>query len=40
VQAIITGRGESNGVRLLSEKGVDRAFETQADGIDLVLGLP
>jgi len=38
VQSIISGRGEARGVRLLSEAGVDRAFEAQIEGIDLVLG--
>jgi CubicO group peptidase (beta-lactamase class C family) len=40
VQGLITGRGEVNGVRLISEAMVDRVFEVQADGTDLVLGLP
>ena len=40
VQSLIAGRGQSGGVRLLSEKTVDRVFEVQADGTDLVLGLP
>ena len=40
VQSIIAGRGEARGVRLLSEKGCDTIFEEQADGKDLVLGLP
>jgi CubicO group peptidase (beta-lactamase class C family) len=40
VQGLITGRGQMNGVRLISEKTVDRIFEVQADGTDLVLGLP
>jgi len=39
VQAIITGRGEANGVRLLSEAGVERLFEVQARGTDLILGI-
>lgn len=38
-QAVITGRGEANGVRLLSEAGVERLFEVQARGTDLVLGI-
>ncbi|MBU3702633.1 MAG: beta-lactamase family protein, partial [Acidimicrobiia bacterium] len=38
-QAVITGRGEANGVRLLSEEGVERLFEVQARGTDLVLGI-
>jgi CubicO group peptidase (beta-lactamase class C family) len=32
--------GEANGVRLLSDKGRHRALEVQADGVDLLLGLP
>ena len=40
VQSLITGRGQVGGTRLLSEATVDRVFETQADGTDLVLGLP
>lgn len=39
VQSIITGRGETNGVRLLSEAGVERLFEVQAKGVDRVLGV-
>jgi CubicO group peptidase (beta-lactamase class C family) len=40
VQSIIAGRGEARGIRLLSSKGCDAIFDQQADGIDLVLGLP
>ena len=40
VQSIIAGGGEARGVRLLSEKGCEPIFDQQADGIDLVLGLP
>jgi CubicO group peptidase (beta-lactamase class C family) len=40
VQSIIAGGGEARGIRLLSEKGCDTIFEEQADGKDLVLGLP
>jgi CubicO group peptidase (beta-lactamase class C family) len=40
VQSIIAGRGEARGVRLLSEKTLDTIFEEQADGKDLVLGIP
>jgi CubicO group peptidase (beta-lactamase class C family) len=40
VQSIIAGGGEARGVRLLSEKGCDVIFEEQADGEDLVLGMP
>ncbi len=40
VQSIIAGRGQARGVRLLSEAATDAIFETQADGTDLVLGVP
>jgi len=40
IQSVIAGRGQSAGVRLLSESGTDPIFEVQADGTDLVLGLP
>ncbi len=40
VQSVIAGSGEARGVRLLSEKGCEPIFDEQADGIDLVLGLP
>ena len=40
VQSIIAGRGEANGVRLLSEAGCRPIFEEQANGRDLVLGQP
>jgi CubicO group peptidase (beta-lactamase class C family) len=40
IQSVIAGRGETHGVRLLSEAGVDRIFTEQASGTDLVLGVP
>ena len=40
IQSVIAGKGEARGVRLLSAAGTDPIFETQADGIDLVLGVP
>jgi CubicO group peptidase (beta-lactamase class C family) len=40
VQSIIAGSGEARGVRLLSSKGCDPIFEEQANGTDLVLGVP
>ena len=40
VQSIIAGRGEARGVRLLSPEGCDIVFEEQANGKDLVLGVP
>jgi CubicO group peptidase (beta-lactamase class C family) len=32
--------GEAGGVRLLSKPTIDRIFDVQADGVDLVLGVP
>jgi CubicO group peptidase (beta-lactamase class C family) len=40
VQSIISGGGERNGKRFLSEAGVMRLFEEQCNGTDLVLGIP
>ncbi|HEY5096701.1 MAG TPA: serine hydrolase domain-containing protein [Acidimicrobiales bacterium] len=40
IQSIITGGGETRGVRLLSEKGCDAIFDVQADGPDRVLVVP
>jgi CubicO group peptidase (beta-lactamase class C family) len=40
IQSVIAGRGSARGVRLLSAEGTDAIFETQADGKDLVLGVP
>jgi CubicO group peptidase (beta-lactamase class C family) len=40
VQSIIAGRGEARGVRLLSAESTDAIFEEQANGTDLVLGVP
>jgi CubicO group peptidase (beta-lactamase class C family) len=40
VQSIIAGRGEARGVRLLSPGATDAIFEVQAEGVDLVLGVP
>jgi CubicO group peptidase (beta-lactamase class C family) len=40
VQSVIAGRGAARGVRLLSAAGTDPIFEVQADGTDLVLGVP
>jgi CubicO group peptidase (beta-lactamase class C family) len=40
IQSIVAGGGESGGVRLLSAKGCEAVFEVQADGTDLVLGMP
>jgi CubicO group peptidase (beta-lactamase class C family) len=40
VQSVISGRGQARGVRLLSEAGCEPIFEEQANGTDLVLGVP
>jgi CubicO group peptidase (beta-lactamase class C family) len=40
VQSVVAGRGQARGVRLLSERGCDVIFEEQANGTDLVLGVP
>ncbi|HEY3842537.1 MAG TPA: serine hydrolase domain-containing protein [Acidimicrobiales bacterium] len=40
IQSVIAGRGAARGVRLLSAAGTDAIFEEQADGTDLVLGVP
>jgi CubicO group peptidase (beta-lactamase class C family) len=38
IQSAVACGGEVGGVRLLSPKTIDRIFEVQSDGIDLVLG--
>jgi CubicO group peptidase (beta-lactamase class C family) len=38
IQSAVARGGEVDGVRLLSPKTIDRIFEVQSDGIDLVLG--
>jgi CubicO group peptidase (beta-lactamase class C family) len=40
VQAIVANGGEALGKRFLSPAGCRRILETQADGVDLVFGLP
>ena len=40
IQAIMANGGTLGGRRFLSEAGVDRVLEVQADGTDLVLGVP
>jgi CubicO group peptidase (beta-lactamase class C family) len=40
VQSIISGGGERNGIRFLSEATIARIFEEQANGTDLVLRIP
>jgi CubicO group peptidase (beta-lactamase class C family) len=39
-QAAVSHGGELDGVRLLSPDMIERIFEVQADGPDLVLGVP
>jgi CubicO group peptidase (beta-lactamase class C family) len=39
-QALISHGGEYAGLRLLSPETIDRIFEVQADGVDLMLGVP
>ncbi|HEY4946591.1 MAG TPA: serine hydrolase domain-containing protein [Acidimicrobiales bacterium] len=40
IQSVIAGRGEARGVRLLSERGCEAIFDEQANGVDLILGMP
>ena len=40
IQSVITNGGEVDGVRLLHQKTIDRIFEVQSDGLDLVLLQP
>jgi CubicO group peptidase (beta-lactamase class C family) len=40
VQSVVACAGEARGTRLLSEAGVTALFEEQANGPDLVLGVP
>jgi CubicO group peptidase (beta-lactamase class C family) len=40
VLRVLTLGGEADGVRLLSPKTIDRIFDVQADGVDLVLEAP
>ena len=40
VQSVVACGGEVDGVRLLSPESVDRVFEEQTSGTDLVLGIP
>jgi len=37
IQSVITNGGEVDGIRLLGQPTIDRIFEQQSDGIDLVL---
>jgi CubicO group peptidase (beta-lactamase class C family) len=40
ILSVLARGGEVDGVRLLREKTIDLVFEVQADGVDLVNGLP
>jgi CubicO group peptidase (beta-lactamase class C family) len=40
IMRVMSLGGEAGGVRLLSDKTIDLVFDVQADGVDLVLGLP
>jgi CubicO group peptidase (beta-lactamase class C family) len=40
IHSMTAGGGEVDGVRILSENGVEAIFEVQTDGTDLVLGVP
>jgi CubicO group peptidase (beta-lactamase class C family) len=40
LQGVVSHGGELDGVRLLSPATVDRIFEIQSDGVDLVLNVP
>ncbi len=40
IQSTIANGGEVDGVKLLSKPTIDRIFDQQADGVDLVLGVP
>ncbi|MGD9636598.1 MAG: serine hydrolase domain-containing protein [Pirellulales bacterium] len=40
LQSAVACGGEVDGVRLLSPPTIDRIFEVQSDGIDLVMGIP
>src|SRR5262249_61075280 len=40
IMSVISLGGEVNGVRLLSQKTIDLIFDEQANGVDLVLGVP
>ena len=40
VQSVLANGGSSGGVRLLSERGCERALEKQFEGHDVILGVP
>ena len=40
VQSVVSNGGSARGVELLTAEGIERIFEVQAYGTDLVLGVP
>jgi CubicO group peptidase (beta-lactamase class C family) len=40
IQAVVANGGTVDGVELLSPKTIDRIFDQQSNGVDLVLGIP
>ena len=40
IQSVVANGGEVDGVRLLSPETIDLIFDVQADGVDLVIGVP
>ena len=40
IQSVLAGGGEVDGIRLLSQRTIDKIFEVQSHGVDLVLGVP
>ncbi len=40
IQAVVSNGGSAGGVDVMSASTVERIFEAQSDGVDLVLGLP
>jgi len=40
IQAVVANGGSLDGVNLLSPATIDRIFEVQSDGVDLVVGVP
>jgi CubicO group peptidase (beta-lactamase class C family) len=40
IQSVVSNGGTVDGITLLSPATIDRIFEVQADGIDVVLGIP
>lgn len=40
IQALMSNRGVSGGVRLMSEKAPEMVFDEQSNGVDLVIGMP